>query len=565
VQPPPESCFYRLNKQSVVWAGILNQEAREPLVPSPTLVFRLPDDPTLPLFHESELIAGFVVRIYNEIKLQSIKSFTTYMWEVTDERIESRSNAKPERIPDYVAQVFTDTRNSSAERKKIRDYSAAVVAELQRSRTPRMTSAEVLEEIQTNIAGLESIRVAILEGRGSYTDYAGHLNYILSTSSGKLLTASPLKGRVKLMRTPEELDQPIEISIGTSDVRQAQRLFFDQFRAQWALSQSGWRDARKSFAPAGGAITIPEGSGDPYFWLAKFIESAPQAVVTVIRENPVYRQHLCWMLGQLDRRLMSDLWGKSITTLTNKIMLPLWVLGVAVIPVIMAGAPLAIMWGGIAALQVAALVDMHGTYKQMLAVERKRSVHESMLTSGLGSPQSIDFMIGYQQHHQALATNLAITAGIEVASLAFAKGLSVFVQRSVRALEPWDLAERLYRASIRTNFSRGHSMMSQEFAAQLGRKMTYQQFILSRSLAAPGARASYQESQRQWVHHVVGKMSKAEIEALLFASREFGFGKSLFFTEVGVAFAGQAYNLATGGMFDEIKPWEYVIPNIPLD
>lgn len=562
---PPESCFFRLNKQSLVWADILNYEAKEDLVPAPQLTFRLPDDPTLPMFQEGDLIAGFVVRIYNEIKRQSVKSFTTYMWEVTDERLEGRANAKPERIPDLVAQAFTDTRSTSAERNKIREYAAEVVAELQKNHVPRMKNAEVIEEIQTNIQGLESIRVAITEGRASYTDYAAHLNYILSTSSGKLLTAAPLKGLVKLMRTPEELDQPIEISVDPWQVRQAQKLFYDQFRAQWSTSQSGWRDARAAFAPVNGAATIPDGTGDPYFWLAKFIESAPRAVVQVIKENPGYRQHLCWMLGQLDRRLMSDLWGKSITTLTNKIMLPLWILGVAVIPVILAGAPLAIMFAGIAVLEVATFASMHDSYKQMLASERERGVHEAMMTSGLGSPASVDFMIGYQNEIQAAGTNLAITAAIEVGSIGFAKGLSVFVRNSVKALKPWDLAQRLYRASMRTNFGRGHTMMSQNFAEQLGRKMTYKQFLLSNNAALVGRRLSYQETQRLWVHHVVEKMSQSEIDDLLFASREFGFGKSLFFTEVGVAFAGQAYNLATGGMFDEIKPWEYLIPNIPLN
>lgn len=503
------------------------------MVPTPHKVFRLAEDPTYPIFRAENILRSFLEKVSAEIQLQSITHMTEYMYVVTNEPLE--------KIPRLVTNAFSFTPNTVAERDFILAESKQVLGEIQSLGVQRLTPAEVLAELETHVEGLNSIRAAVISKKAQYADYARHLNYVLSTPTGRLLTAPPLNRQINLLKDFSSLKKDLQLKVSAGDVRRAMQQFYPQFRAYWAASQSLWK---KSLA-----------SGEEkelYFLLSRLIETTPRAIVATLVKYPAYRSHLCWILGRLDSVVFSDLWEKSFTGIWNKISLPLWVVGIAVIPVLATGAPLIIMYTGLAALQVAGLVEVHGTYKHMVQLQQYRNFHENMMTSGLGSEYSVPKMLEIDRSIEKDMNKIGTSVALEVFSFGFAHALSKATFKTVEKMSRTDIAQKFYAVIAKRN------RVSFVLESRLAQTQTMNAYL--DKLAATKKPYRHHSARRDWVYNTVQNMPQKELESILFQSRDYGFGRTLFLTEAATALSMQAYDITTQDYFGGIKPWKYLFP-----
>lgn len=505
------------------------------LVPTPQKTFRLESDPTLPAFFNQQIILqNFLERIFIEIKNQSIAQMTEYMYVV--------SGAPLDQIPRLVVAAFSYTPNSIDDRQYISALAQRQLTLIQKSGTPRLNPEEIAEELKTHVQGLNQIRAAILDGKADYSDYALHLNYVFSHPTGRLLTAPPLNRQINLVKEIEQMNAELVLDVSGGEVRRAHQLYFAQFRAYWATSQSMWKKT-----------IVQADMREFYFMLSRFIESTPQAIVSTLKKYPQFKSELCWILGEMDSTIFSDRWQKGFQSIWNKISIPMWVVGVAVIPVLASGAPLLIMYAGITVLQVAGAVEIHDTYKHMNGLKQYRHFHENMTTSGLGSGYSTYKALKIDKDIQKDLNKIGASVALEIASIGVAKVASKVTHNAVAKLSRTQIAEKFYRYTLGKN---PNSSLALQY--RLSRTQTMEQYI--DKLAIQKIPLKGRNLQREWIHDTVNRMSKNQLDGVLFESRNYGFGRTLFLTEAATALTVQTYDIATSEYFVDIKPWNYLFP-----
>lgn len=549
-----QSCEIRLTRSSVKWTESVNQESGQQILPSARFAYQQTNGKAkVPMFLEAPVVTSLVIDIFSEIELRGIKSLAEALYTVTDTPLDD--------IPRLVSSAFRGPHSSITASRESRKIAELAVAQLVAKRLPRLTLEEITEELKIHLQAFEGLLIGIKSGRANWADYRSHLQYVMSTPTGRLLLISPLRpagfellkleGKNSLSTTTHMTSQVVT----ERKVQRARQQLHSQFRAEWNNGLASWKKVAGSLKSTSYLKGNVRDRENPYFWLARFLESSPVAVAHVLKNNPKYQEHLCWILTELDGQIFRADWSAGFESIWSKISIPLYVVGIAVIPTLMSGAPLVIIYGGLVVLQAAGLVSVSNTFMEQQTEKQNRGFYTAALSSGVGGKVTIEAIEEQSDEIKKASQKIGTSVALNVASAGMAKSLSLITFRRVQKMNRSVLAETLWRGSQRVSrYSRGRHLDSR-LNDKLESILPFNDFFVSRK-ALSSRSISYEETKRLWVHDVIKKLPQSQINSLLFKSHDFGFGRTLLLTEMGTSLAQELHEISTEDFFKEVNPIE---------
>lgn len=440
----------------------------------------------------------------------------------------SLANQELTRIAANSVRRICQNQCTSERRQKLQLLAQTSLKDLIQSGDKRQSPEDILEALNTDLAALNMLADRAASLPEAYTDYQLHHFMILTTPHGALFFANYFgENNLRALSLTE-----IQKGQRHSSIDQVWRVR----RAFMSLPQeldANWGIYLKRLA-----------SGTTVERLKTLLISSPAAVIKLFQLQPVWREYFCAIMQDFEDQDFKNSWQSSVGAAQWKLV-PWGIALLTVYPTLMAAAPLSVIAVGLIAIELHSMIDIQGLWAERDQALREASLQKALLLLGQPTRTGLSTMQSHFDKASSQEILIARDLALKVLGIGIAQAVTRSVHKSYLAMSKSEIFSKLM-AQIQSSKAARRNL-----GAVLRTKVSEDEaFAAYRTLS----RSRREHLDEAYAAAFFKKSSRAEIDALFFAQRDFGFGRSLFLTELGINGLGDLGKLGQDGLFGDINP-----------